>query len=112
MTKQQEDRAKALERDEYRCIVCGTTKDLHVHHSKYEDGTENLITLCRTHHKRWHVAIDYAGEINETVSVRLPLNLIKLAKQAAIMEDIKFSLWLRYAIKEKLSRGEGERPMT
>ena len=52
-----------LERDGYRCTVCGTcgTKKnpLTIHHLKYRrcGGTndpDNLVTMCRICHESWH----------------------------------------------------------
>jgi len=45
-----------LERDDYKCYVCGKKTNLHVHHiiSRIEGGPhipENLITLCGSCHK-------------------------------------------------------------
>jgi 5-methylcytosine-specific restriction enzyme A len=52
------NRAKALERDGYRCRFkgCGSTNNLSVHHviAIRDGGTNqvsNLVTLCRTHHE-------------------------------------------------------------
>ena len=38
------------------CAVCGTTKDIHIHHIipyrfTQDNGVDNLIPLCRRHHK-------------------------------------------------------------
>jgi len=60
-------RAKALERDDHSCVICGVTKEekpkrIDVHHIRpvesFEDNSEahdldNLVTLCRSHHRRW-----------------------------------------------------------
>jgi replicative DNA helicase len=49
-----------LERDEYRCIQCGATNELEVHHLSYEhhgdelNHLEDLITLCQGCHQRAH----------------------------------------------------------
>lgn len=50
-------RKKILERDGYRCVKCGTTKPLHVHHKipfRIVKGhtMENMITLCKGCHKK------------------------------------------------------------
>ncbi len=52
-----EARRQALERDGYRCVQCGRTINLHVHHlqARKEKGThdlDNLITLCQDCHIR------------------------------------------------------------
>jgi HNH endonuclease len=50
-------------RDGYRCRLCGrNNSQLHVHHSTYkkygEERLEDLITLCRTCHERFHFSSD------------------------------------------------------
>ena len=52
-------RTNILVRDGGRCKICGTRRDLEVHHIKYrsEGGThdeDNLITLCDEHHRLVH----------------------------------------------------------
>lgn len=59
-----EKREEALERDNYECRICGKSqsikKPLHVHHvvkvKKFDDPDnahtrDNLITLCKAHHR-------------------------------------------------------------
>lgn len=51
-----------LERDEYRCQMCGSEHDLHVHHKDGNNHTkvnpnhhpDNLITLCHSCHSTIH----------------------------------------------------------
>lgn len=48
-----------LRRDGWRCQLCGSMKQLEVHHQRYrshsgEDVEENLITLCRNCHCSSH----------------------------------------------------------
>lgn len=50
---------QALERDGYTCQLCGSHRDLHVHHVRYRsrgggDGLENLLTLCHRCHAWIH----------------------------------------------------------
>lgn len=44
----------ALQRDQYRCRVCGGTgggvQTHHVNGNAKDDRPENLVTLCRSHH--------------------------------------------------------------
>lgn len=60
----EEKREEALERDGYECRICGKSQSvkypLHVHHvvkvKKFDDPDnahtrDNLITLCKTHHR-------------------------------------------------------------
>lgn len=53
-----------LQRDGYRCKICGSAHPLHVHHIRYPDvwGTEDpedLVTVC----DRCHNDIHQKGEI-------------------------------------------------
>ncbi len=50
---------QALERDGWRCQVCGSMQNLQVHHLKLRsqsgsDVEQNLITLCTECHERAH----------------------------------------------------------
>jgi RNA-directed DNA polymerase len=52
-----EARRQALERDGYRCVQCGSTKDCDVHHiqARKDGGShdlDNLITLCKECHQK------------------------------------------------------------
>ena len=50
-------RDKILERDNYKCILCGN-KDVQVHHKTYdrigEESFNDLITLCGNCHLTYH----------------------------------------------------------
>jgi 5-methylcytosine-specific restriction endonuclease McrA len=50
---------QVLERDGWRCQVCGSMQCLQVHHLKFRsqsggDEEQNLITLCTECHERVH----------------------------------------------------------
>src|SRR5215469_16341478 len=52
-------RRKVLERDGWRCLQCGRTTELQVHHIRFrsalgDDDPENLITRCSQCHARAH----------------------------------------------------------
>lgn len=61
-----EKRAKIIERDNFRCVICGSEKDLVVHHKQYHVNRSGrklfpwqyedkyLITLCKSCHQRGH----------------------------------------------------------
>jgi 5-methylcytosine-specific restriction endonuclease McrA len=54
-----EKRLLALKRDGYKCVKCGATENLHVHHiiALSKDGTNdlgNLVTLCPSCHAEEH----------------------------------------------------------
>lgn len=58
------NREAALARDGHRCVECGSTRNLHVHHVvPWEEGQadphalDNLATLCALHHRRAHRAL-------------------------------------------------------
>lgn len=62
-----EVRAKRLEKDGYRCAICGSTKDLNVHHLTYiRKGDENietdLITVCHACHTMLHRVAERSGD--------------------------------------------------
>lgn len=68
---------KALERDNYKCRVCGKTMPLTVHHidgqgcksSSPNHAIDNLITLCRGCHNGITVYLKYQDTINLVVSL-------------------------------------------
>lgn len=50
-----------LERDNHKCVLCGSTENLQVHHTKYfknryawEYANSTLVTLCRECHQKVH----------------------------------------------------------
>jgi 5-methylcytosine-specific restriction endonuclease McrA len=52
-------RLRVLERDGWRCQICGSMRNLEVHHTQFrshqgEDTEDNLITLCVQCHKLRH----------------------------------------------------------
>lgn len=81
----------ASRKDRYgSCEVCGTTKNLELHHTSYKwIGTKhelcNVISLCRTHHQEVH---DYAK--SNDVSVRLATTAVKT--KYAIMKKNKLGV--------------------
>jgi ferredoxin len=60
------NRQLALERDEFKCVMCGSEQNLHIHHKdetgifsvgdkeKINNDLENLITLCASCHRKVH----------------------------------------------------------
>jgi len=53
-----EKREQALDRDSYRCRLCNTDKNLHVHHRTYQrrgnEDLDDLTTLCNECHEAFH----------------------------------------------------------
>jgi len=62
-----EKRAEILQRDNYKCIICGSMDNLLVHHKQYHFNTrinqkcppwdydnKYLITICESCHSRGH----------------------------------------------------------
>ena len=78
-------RDEILKRDNHRCIICGSTENLQVHHKYYitdingkrrtpwDYPDEILITLCDSCHKKEHSIIDSNNEsilnVNDNVTV-------------------------------------------
>lgn len=56
------NKTRSLERDKYKCVECGSKKQLVTHHVDCDRGNnqvENLATLCRACHARVHHSRDY-----------------------------------------------------
>jgi 5-methylcytosine-specific restriction endonuclease McrA len=56
-----------LERDNHKCVLCGSTSNLRVHHTRYSDNKKAweypnavLITLCEDCHKKVHSDINHS----------------------------------------------------
>lgn len=51
-------RERYFKRNPRRCWVCGTRKDIHLHHRSYvrlgKEKDSDLLPLCRTHHRGLH----------------------------------------------------------
>lgn len=51
-------RRRVLQRDQWRCRLCGKKKELHVHHDRYlnllSDDIRYLKTFCKRCHERVH----------------------------------------------------------
>jgi 5-methylcytosine-specific restriction endonuclease McrA len=50
---------QVLQRDHWRCQVCGSANNLQVHHQQFRsqqgpDEDSNLITLCASCHRTFH----------------------------------------------------------
>jgi len=37
-----------------KCLECGTTEDLQLHHKEYNNNPDSIIVLCRICHKKLH----------------------------------------------------------
>lgn len=69
-------RSTILKRDNYKCIKCNSTENLHVHHKAYVIGRdpweytdEYLVTLCSNCHEKEHRGKD----IKEFIVKSLPV---------------------------------------
>ena len=52
-------RGRVLDRDGWRCQLCGSSSELQVHHLRFRsrlgsDTIDNLIALCATCHREQH----------------------------------------------------------
>ena len=76
-------RKNILERDDNKCTVCGSKKNLQVHHTfyykdqiapwKYPD--DSLLTLCKGCHQNWHEHSEI--EIKELVIIKKKKKKVK-----------------------------------
>jgi 5-methylcytosine-specific restriction endonuclease McrA len=51
-----------FDRDGWRCQVCGSSQNLHIHHLRFrshqgDDNEQNLITVCANCHSSAHVRV-------------------------------------------------------
>jgi 5-methylcytosine-specific restriction endonuclease McrA len=61
---------QVLERDGWRCQVCGSMQNLQVHHLKFRsrsggDIEQNLITLCAECHEKVHRKVKTLGSTQD-----------------------------------------------
>jgi len=56
LTSQKSLRSRVLEKDNYKCVRCSSTKDLHIHHNEYlyTDDITHLNILCSKCHSKLH----------------------------------------------------------
>lgn len=71
-------RIQVKERDNHSCQLCGSTKDLHVHHMSGYDQIPNepidcLITLCNVCHKAEHDKIGYPKTYSDYMKFNHPI---------------------------------------
>jgi len=69
------NRDKVLERDGYKCTVCGATKSLAIHHidqngwfkprEEKNNDIDNLITLCFKCHAKLHRELEQLERVDE-----------------------------------------------
>lgn len=65
-----EKRSRIIQRDKYKCIICGATDNLTVHHKQYHISADGkkllpwqyddkyLITICKSCHQKGHSKYD------------------------------------------------------
>ena len=93
-------RLEILERDGNKCVKCGETKRLHVHHLSYTKGrdaweypNDNLVTLCGECHKVEHLekckedfvltfpeGMDLYYSLKSLIDVKVIYTLLELAE--------------------------------
>lgn len=71
-------RIQVKDRDNHSCKICGSTKDLHVHHMSGYDLIPNepiscLITLCNVCHKAEHDKIGYPKTYSDYMKFNHPI---------------------------------------
>jgi hypothetical protein len=74
------ERARVYSRDDFKCIDCGTSSRLHIHHTMYTGKIEDMVTLCPACHRNRHsggISFGYEPR-NSVVGVRVS-RLEKLA---------------------------------
>ena len=89
-------RSLVLERDNYKCVVCGkpATQVHHIHlRSKRKDlmyEINNLVSLCNKHHD--HQSSDGLERVNRRIAEARHITLEQLLRSAEITEELKNSI--------------------
>lgn len=89
----QKKRLEILSRDNYKCTVCNSTENLHVHHGYYSGRKEpwkyddiSLHTLCNDCHDRVHDVLD---RVNRIIGLMNPSILID-GELERVLSKLKF----------------------
>jgi hypothetical protein len=111
--KWQKKRLEILERDKFKCIICGCDdKQLHVHHGAYlskvkvwEYDNSMLHTLCCDCHSE---AEDYIYEMNASIGNMKPVSknfdiLKKIAIYTDLLNDSDISV-IEYVLESAFNR--------
>lgn len=95
-------RLEILERDGNKCVKCGETKRLHVHHLSYTKGrdaweypNDNLVTLCGECHVKEHEEV-YTSKTpcSHGEFIQVYLEDMMALTQLASKGEIHIMLWL------------------
>lgn len=94
----QQLRRERLETDHHRCVCCGATENLQVHHLNYKfmDDSSFLVTLCRACHGRLHKEIlaglaDDIARLNEKYTPEL----VKFRHEYEMERNAIYLSWFR-----------------
>ena len=95
-------RLEILERDGNKCVKCGETKRLHVHHLSYTSGcnaweypNDNLVTLCNECHVKEHEDV-YSSKTSCVYGefIQVYLEDMMALTQLASKGEMHIMLWL------------------
>lgn len=105
-----------MDRDEYKCILCNSKKDIVVHHlnayAKFIEqrtDTQNCITLCSNCHKNFHFEYGYGENtkeqfeewINKTIELKKGNDIeLQIAKEIYCYETNRFYSSTKECAKE------------
>lgn len=90
----QKKRLEILERDNFTCIICGSTeKTLHVHHKKYirnrkvwDYDNDYLVSLCDNCHNIEHNYTDIVKDLKELINYTIKkVDSINLYKNISVL---------------------------
>jgi len=97
-------RNKIFKRDNFKCTVCGSKKNIQVHHTYYYKGmfvpwiypNDSLLTLCRNCHLKWH-------RENENIYIDKPIKHKGWVERPAKVKPKKKKYKKRKSIAERQS---------
>ena len=81
-----EIRMRRLNKDHNRCVVCGSSELLQVHHFNYRLLTDEdmLVTLCKACHQRWHeilpILMTEVEKLNKAFTLELDKQMAEYAQ--------------------------------